>query len=149
MKLIVLAMLLAGSASADLLSELTESVGGCGGKVSFERGSVRVLLPNKLQFDSGSVDPFVGVDSMLCLVSIIKKTDLDLKIIGYADPKGSASENILLSNKRASNVKKLIVSYGVSPDRITTEGRGEADLLSDKYYMRIRNRRVELEFILK
>lgn len=71
-----------------------------------------------------------------------------LRIVGHTDSDGSASRNADLSARRARAVADYLIESGVDPDRLETEGRGEADLLvspevtqADKQ----RNRRIEWE----
>ncbi|MEN8147541.1 MAG: OmpA family protein [Campylobacterota bacterium] len=54
-----------------------------------------------------------------------------IKIIGHTDTKGRRAFNQELSLKRASTVKDLFVEHGVSPERITVEGRGESEPMAD------------------
>jgi outer membrane protein OmpA-like peptidoglycan-associated protein len=46
-------------------------------------------------------------------------------IIGHADSTGPSGFNMALSIKRAAAVKKALIEYGVSPERLNTEGLGE------------------------
>ncbi|MFO1088125.1 MAG: OmpA family protein [Hyphomicrobiales bacterium] len=54
-----------------------------------------------------------------------------VKIQGFADDPGSASQNVALSAKRAEAVKAYLVSRGVAPSRITTKGYGRDRLVQD------------------
>lgn len=69
------------------------------------------------------------------------------KLVGYTDSMGRESDNQILSEKRAATVKELLINNGVSSDRITTEGRGEADPIADNETEegRAQNRRIEAE----
>ncbi len=71
-----------------------------------------------------------------------------LLIVGHTDSDGTASRNADLSARRADAVAEYLIEAGVDPDRLETEGRGEAELLvspevtqADKQ----RNRRIEWE----
>ena len=48
-----------------------------------------------------------------------------VKVVGYADEKGSANYNQKLSNKRAEVIKKLLVDRGINASQLSFEGRGE------------------------
>jgi OOP family OmpA-OmpF porin len=48
-------------------------------------------------------------------------------IVGYTDHIGSGKYNQKLSERRAGAVKKYLVGKGVKADRLTAEGRGEAN----------------------
>jgi len=50
-----------------------------------------------------------------------------IHVEGHADRIGSDSYNHRLSHKRANAVKAYLVSKGIDPAKISTEGRGEAD----------------------
>lgn len=56
---------------------------------------------------------------------------IKLKIVGHTDSDGDAKANLLLSQKRALAIKTaLSKQYGISDDRLTTEGRGETEPLN-------------------
>jgi outer membrane protein OmpA-like peptidoglycan-associated protein len=47
-----------------------------------------------------------------------------IEVQGHTDNRGSANYNKGLSNRRAGSVMKYLVSHGVSPDRLTSQGYG-------------------------
>lgn len=49
-----------------------------------------------------------------------------IRVVGHTDPTGSPELNEKLSRKRAEAVKQYLVSRGVDPKRIVTEGMGSA-----------------------
>jgi outer membrane protein OmpA-like peptidoglycan-associated protein len=54
-------------------------------------------------------------------------------IKGYASPEGNPEINQRLSEARANNVKQALVTrYGISADRLTTQGMGATDELFDE-----------------
>lgn len=58
----------------------------------------------------------------------VKIKDIKLEVIiavGHADRIGSDQYNQRLSEKRAASVKAYLVSKGVEPNRVYTEGKGE------------------------
>lgn len=60
-------------------------------------------------------------------VAEMMKKDEDVKVVikGYADKKtGTADYNRRLSEKRAENVRDILVDYGVDESRISTQGLG-------------------------
>lgn len=61
---------------------------------------------------------------------VIKKLNSTVKfyVIGGTDTRASDSYNFDLSQRRANAVKNYLVSKGVNPDILITEGRGEKDL---------------------
>lgn len=50
-------------------------------------------------------------------------------LVGYTDRIGGDAYNDALSRRRAEAVRDYLVAHGVSPEVITTEGRGAADPL--------------------
>lgn len=98
-------------------------------------------------FDKDVVKP----DSKPTLDEIAKllqsKPDLKLKIVGHTDNKGTAEYNLDLSTRRAASVVAALTgSYGVAPDRLTSEGAGLTQPIAsnDTEEGRANNRRVEL-----
>ena len=73
---------------------------------------------------------------------------LKLEIIGHTDADGSEETNQILSEKRAISVKNVLVeNFKVASDQLSTNGKGESDLLvegnsSDAH---AKNRRVEFK----
>ncbi len=67
-------------------------------------------------------------------------------IVGHTDDRASDEYNMVLSKKRAEAVKKALINLGVSPSRLSTEGRGERDpIASNKTEQgRALNRRIEV-----
>jgi outer membrane protein OmpA-like peptidoglycan-associated protein len=52
----------------------------------------------------------------------------ELEIIGYTDTVGKADYNLVLSQKRADEIKGRLIELGFPPDAITATGRGENEL---------------------
>jgi peptidoglycan-associated lipoprotein len=50
---------------------------------------------------------------------------LTLTLTGHADARGAADYNQRLSERRSAAVQRFLVELGVTPDRLTSEGRGE------------------------
>jgi len=73
--------------------------------------------------------------------------DWRLMINGHTDSTGKESYNVKLSQRRAASVKTMLVNkYGVSPDRLETQGLGSSQRKgrNDTLQGRKLNRRVEL-----
>lgn len=71
------------------------------------------------------------------------------KIVGHTDSTGPKKYNQGLSERRANATKNLIVSKGISADRITTEGKGEMSPTASNSTKagRAQNRRIEVEIL--
>ena len=84
------------------------------------------------------------------LAGKIKGVNLEVVIaIGHTDSIGADAYNQKLSVRRAESVKAYLVSKGVEPNRIYTEGKGEKQPVASNKTKdgRAKNRRVELEVI--
>ncbi|MDZ7767375.1 MAG: OmpA family protein [Melioribacteraceae bacterium] len=75
--------------------------------------------------------------------------DIVVEISGHTDSDGSNSYNQQLSQKRAEAVKAWLVSKGISSDRITAVGYGEANprVANDTAEHKRMNRRIEFKRI--
>ena len=79
----------------------------------------------------------------------------DVTIAGYTDRLGAESYNQKLSERRANSVKEYLVGKGVAANRLSAEGRGEANPVvtcdnkrkADLIKCLEPNRRVEVEQI--
>jgi OOP family OmpA-OmpF porin len=69
--------------------------------------------------------------------------------VGHTDSIGSAAANMTLSVKRAESVKAYLVSRGIAPNRVYTEGKGKERPVADNKTPegRAKNRRVEIEVV--
>ena len=61
----------------------------------------------------------------------LRTQNCTITITGYTDTKGRRAFNQELSLKRARVVKELFVAYGVKEERITIEGHGESEPITD------------------
>jgi len=71
--------------------------------------------------------------------------DLRVRIVGHTDDRGDSERNLDLSRRRADAVRDYLVSKGVAPERLETEGRGDAAPLvpNTTRENRAKNRRIE------
>ena len=100
-------------------------------------------------FDKSVIKPD-GKNRLDDLSQKIRGISLEVVIaIGHADWIGSDAYNQKLSVRRAESVKAYLVSKGVEPNRIYTEGKGEKQPVASNKTKdgRAKNRRVEIEVI--
>ncbi|WP_151899310.1 OmpA family protein [Sulfurimonas hydrogeniphila] len=79
-----------------------------------------------------------------------KYKNYSAEIVGYTDSRGSEAYNKKLSQKRADEVKKLLVQKGVPASRLTTVGMGELNPIASNKTAegRAQNRRIEANLTL-
>ncbi len=77
-------------------------------------------------FDSAELKPS-SIRSLENIARNLQNTQNDPIVIGYTDRIGSENYNKKLSLRRAETVKIYLISKGIDPSRIFTEGRGESD----------------------
>ncbi|HTP61636.1 MAG TPA: OmpA family protein [Burkholderiales bacterium] len=100
-------------------------------------------------FDKAVLKP-EGKGKLDDLADKVKAINLEVVIaIGHTDSIGSDAYNQKLSVRRAESVKAYLVSKGVEPNRIYTEGKGEKQPVASNKTKdgRAKNRRVEIEVI--
>ena len=116
------------------------NVDGCALKVNLE-----------VNFANNSAVVPASADARLdAYAEFLKKYPIySAKIVGYTDSRGSASYNQKLSQRRAEAVMNALIQRGVSADRLSALGRGEADPVADNATAegRAQNRRIEAELI--
>jgi outer membrane protein OmpA-like peptidoglycan-associated protein len=112
--------------------------------------SARGLIVNMsdVLFGFNKFDLKTDAEIKLAKVSGILLTypNLKVQVEGYTDNVGSAEYNQQLSEKRAMAVQTFLISQGVPPAEVTSQGYGAADPVADNSSSagRAKNRRVEL-----
>src|SRR3954471_3580698 len=95
-----------------------------------ERGlddAQRATLEDRISFDFDQSDLSPDARQKLAAKAEVLRTtpSLSLRIEGHADERGSDEYNLALSNRRAAGAKRLLVTLGISSDRLETVGYGE------------------------
>ncbi len=77
---------------------------------------------------------------------LVQFPEITLEVAGYTDNIGEENRNRKLSKLRATSVMNYLVEQGVSADKLTAKGFGQADPIADNATAqgRAKNRRVEL-----
>lgn len=101
-----------------------------------------------IQFNSGSADILPSSMGIIRQVAQVleQESSAKLKIVGHTDADGSAQTNLQLSKTRAEAVKNVLTTvYGISQDRLGTEGKGDTQPIKENTTPlgKAQNRRVE------
>lgn len=97
-------------------------------------------------FDKSDLTP-AATAQLDTLMDKLRNADVvSIKVIGHTDSKGSDAYNQALSERLASSVASYLLSQGLAPNKLTSEGRGESEPVADNATDegRAQNRRVEL-----
>ena len=80
-------------------------------------------------FDSSTVDQG-GMNVLDTVVNEVQTRNIEeITIVGHTDTSGSKSYNERLAKRRADGVKARLVASGIPAENISTEARGESELL--------------------
>ena len=111
-----------------------------------EKGLVLTLSNILFPLNKATMKP--GADATINKVAdfLNEYPGREITIEGFTDSTGSDDYNQKLSERRAAAVKTALVNEGVAPNRITTQGMGEARPIAsnDSAAGRQQNRRVEI-----
>lgn len=106
------------------------------------------ISTNAILFDSGSANlqpQSMGVIRQISQV-LLQESSISLKIVGHTDSDGDDTTNMQLSKDRAASVKNALVDiYNIDSNRLTVDGKGESEPVSDNNSPdgKAQNRRVE------
>ena len=119
--------------------------------VLYKQAQERNTVLNNVFFRSGESElDKTSINELLHLVELLTKNNkLIIEIIGHTDNVGQDVTNLALSQQRADNVKKFIISKGVSERRVKTKGFGsKRPIASNKTQEgRLKNRRIEFKLL--
>lgn len=111
-------------------------------------GSLKVNIPSTVSFDTGKYALKPALLPVLDSVAraLVQHPELRAVSVGHTDSTGSMATNQTLSMNRAQSVTNYLSSQGVSPARMTAQGRGPSEPVADNSTAqgRAMNRRVEL-----
>ena len=111
---------------------------------------MKTILEN-LYFNTNSDQLLPSSQTQLTGLSQILKENgnVRLEISGHTDNVGDDIENLLLSQKRADAVRYFLIKEKISPDRLTSIGKGENEPVADNNSTdgRQMNRRVEIKIV--
>lgn len=136
-----------------------DAVPGCDGPLTKPAPVAAAVVPTSekvtyaadafFDFDKTAVKP-EGKAKLDEVAAQLKDMDTEVIVaVGHTDSVGSAAYNQKLSERRAEAVKAYLVSKGVDPQKVYTEGKGETQPIADNKTRdgRAKNRRVELEVV--
>ena len=110
------------------------------------RGDMVTLGDVLFEVDRAELKP-AGMRQLYTLGDYLKKNpERQVVVEGFTDSTGTVSHNLELSQRRADSVKAALVSMGIAPQRITTQGYGKSNPVAsnDTPDSRVLNRRVEI-----
>lgn len=104
-----------------------------------------------IEFDSGSSNIRAASIGLLDEVAqrISNLGTKTVEVIGHTDNEGNPNNNLILSRARAEAVKAYLIQKGIAPERIVTNGLGDAQPVADNETPegRTRNRRIEFRIV--
>jgi outer membrane protein OmpA-like peptidoglycan-associated protein len=127
-------------------AELRQQLVGTGVQVQQNGNYIQLVMASDVTFRTGqsyiNESFFPVLDSVARVLQKYNRTSVF--ITGYTDNVGSPEFNQRLSEDRAQTVGSYLVSRGVSPNRLFTQGRGMRDPIApnDSASGRAMNRRV-------
>lgn len=132
----------AGNATADSLQAVIDKIKA--DQLTF------YAMPFSVQYDVNEWNVTEEEEAKVKAVARVLKDNSDVKVmvVGFADYTGSDSYNMKLSEKRANEVKRLLVKkYGIAEDRISTDYKGKSVAFGDIQYAL--NRRVSFYRVIE
>ncbi len=109
---------------------------------------LKINVPSDAGFatDSAQLNPKLHPALNQLATSLLQNPTETVQIVGYTDSTGGDAVNMPLSQNRAQSVESYLVSRGVQPQRISTQGLGAQNPVASNESSegRAQNRRVEI-----
>ncbi len=109
-----------------------------------------ILAFGKIEFNTGTADLVPGASQGIDLLAnyMNKFPNKTVTLSGHTDATGSAERNKALSQQRADFIRDVLISKGVSPERITAIGYGQSQPVASNSTSsgRQKNRRIDITF---
>lgn len=129
-------------------AELRQQIGDNNVTVRNTGSALVVTMPQDILFatNSDSVRPDLRRDLRAIAQNLQEHPDSTIEVIGNTDNTGPAAYNMRLSQRRAAAVSDVLIASGLSPQRISTVGRGENNPVATNLTAegRAKNRRVDI-----
>ncbi len=129
------------------LDRVKEALAGQEIEVELKNEWILFRLGSVLRFDSGKATLTNDLTELAREIGkVLNEEPGPIRVVGHTDAVGAEGSNLKLSQARAATVATLLSETVTSPDRILTEGKGEAIPIAsnDTQEGRARNRRVEI-----
>lgn len=129
-------------------AQLRQQMASSGVSVDRQGDTIHLQAPEAITFSSGRADlkpAFYPVLDKLA-DSLRQYPDTVVQVEGHTDSSGSASQNQMLSENRANNVRSYLMQRGIPGSRLVAVGYGASRPLAsnDTASGRAQNRRVEI-----
>ena len=141
----------AGNTQQVLEKELAPEIKGALVKLGTADGRTTITLLDDKQFALGSVEPTAAVKALVERVAgAIERTKGPVLVRGHTDSvpvkPGAFASNVELSASRAKAAAALLAARLTQPQRVTSEGTGEANPIApnDTPENRAKNRRIQI-----
>lgn len=130
-------------------AQLRQRLQNTGVSVTKEGDRIILNMPSNITFDTNSAEIKSGFYDVLNSVAIVLKeyNKTLINVTGHTDNTGTEAYNLNLSQRRAVSVGQYLISQGIDPTRVATQGMGESQPIAsnDTPQGREQNRRVQIE----
>lgn len=122
-----------------------------GASADLRRNNKFSTLSQQVIFDHASAD--LNASSKEALDQMAKEMKRNsssfqkIRIAGFTDPTGSASRNLNLSQRRADNVRKYLISKGIPSSKLESIGMGSVGYEDSYSTNTTSDRRVDFEIV--